>query len=26
LMCADDMPYLADIELVLERGSVPAGI
>jgi 5-dehydro-2-deoxygluconokinase len=26
LMCADDMPHLADIELVLERGSVPAGI
>ncbi len=26
LMCADDMPYLADIELVLQRGSVPAGI
>ena len=26
LMCADDMPYLADIELVLEQGSVPAGI
>lgn len=26
LMCADDMPYLSDIELVLERGCVPAGI
>jgi 5-dehydro-2-deoxygluconokinase len=26
LMCADDMPYVADIELVLDRGSVPAGI
>jgi 5-dehydro-2-deoxygluconokinase len=26
LMCADDMPYLADIELVLEQGAVPAGI
>jgi 5-dehydro-2-deoxygluconokinase len=26
LMCADDMPYLPDIELVLDRGSVPAGI
>ncbi|MFZ9040955.1 MAG: 5-dehydro-2-deoxygluconokinase [Ilumatobacteraceae bacterium] len=26
LMCADDMPYLSDIETVLERGSVPAGI
>ena len=26
LMCADDMPYLSDIELVLDRGSVPAGI
>jgi hypothetical protein len=25
-MCADDMPYLADIELVLDQGSVPAGI
>jgi 5-dehydro-2-deoxygluconokinase len=26
LMCADDMPYLSDIELVLTRGSVPEGI
>ncbi len=26
LMCADDMPYVADIDLVLDRGSVPAGI
>lgn len=26
LMCADDMPYLSDIETVLEQGSVPAGI
>ena len=26
LVCADDMPYLADIDLVLDRGSVPAGI
>jgi 5-dehydro-2-deoxygluconokinase len=23
LMCADDMPYLSDIELVLDRGHVP---
>lgn len=26
LMCADDMPDTADIHLVLDRGSVPAGI
>jgi 5-dehydro-2-deoxygluconokinase len=26
LMCADDMPYLSDIELVLAEGHVPAGI
>lgn len=26
LMCADDMPYLSDIETVLDRGAVPPGI
>ena len=26
LMCADDMPYLSDIETVLEQGAVPVGI
>jgi 5-dehydro-2-deoxygluconokinase len=26
LMCADDMPYLSDIDTVLAEGRVPAGI